>query len=189
MGGTASHHQAARKSVSAPSPPSPPAVPEPTSPPELSDRQKELLRETWKELEDNIAKVGVITFISLFETHPDVQAVFMPFSGLPLDELKQSKQLRAHALRVMAFVQKAVARLHEPEKLQTLLQELGKKHHHYGAKEQYVDLIGPQFIQAIQPSLEDRWTPELQQAWAQLFHYIAFFMKGSMEQERLAVEQ
>jgi hypothetical protein len=29
----------------------------------LTERQKELLTETWKELESNIAKVGVITFI------------------------------------------------------------------------------------------------------------------------------
>jgi hypothetical protein len=29
----------------------------------LTERQKELLTETWKELETNIAKVGVITFI------------------------------------------------------------------------------------------------------------------------------
>jgi hypothetical protein len=42
--------------------------------------------------------------------------------------------------RVMAFVQKAVARLYEPEKLETLLQELGKKHYSYGAKQKYVDV-------------------------------------------------
>lgn len=29
----------------------------------LTERQKELLSETWKELESNVAKVGVITFI------------------------------------------------------------------------------------------------------------------------------
>lgn len=29
----------------------------------LTERQKELLTETWKELENNIAKVGVITFV------------------------------------------------------------------------------------------------------------------------------
>ncbi|GFG36275.1 hypothetical protein Cfor_00807, partial [Coptotermes formosanus] len=75
----------------------------------------------------------------LFETHPDVQQVFMPFKGIELEDLKHSKQLRAHALRVMAFVQKAVARLYEPEKLETLLQELGKKHYSYGAKQKYVD--------------------------------------------------
>jgi hypothetical protein len=42
--------------------------------------------------------------------------------------------------RVMAFVQKAVARLYEPEKLETLLQDLGKKHFGYGAKQKYVDV-------------------------------------------------
>ena len=42
--------------------------------------------------------------------------------------------------RVMAFVQKAVARLYEPEKLETLLQDLGKKHFAYGAKQKYVDV-------------------------------------------------
>jgi hypothetical protein len=40
----------------------------------------------------------------------------------------------------MAFVQKAVARLHEPEKLEALLQELGRKHIAYGAKPKYVDV-------------------------------------------------
>jgi hypothetical protein len=36
----------------------------PLVPPEaLTERQKELLRDTWKILEGNIAKVGVITFI------------------------------------------------------------------------------------------------------------------------------
>lgn len=40
----------------------------------------------------------------------------------------------------MAFVQKAIARLHEPDKLDTLLRDLGKKHYTYGAKAKYVDV-------------------------------------------------
>ena len=45
--------------------------------------------------------------------------------------------------RVMAFVQKAVARLNEPEKLQTLVRDLGRKHVGYGAKRRYVDVSIP----------------------------------------------
>lgn len=41
-------------------PPEPPASPPPEP---LTMRQKELLTETWKLLEDDIAKVGVITFV------------------------------------------------------------------------------------------------------------------------------
>lgn len=158
-------------------------APTPTEPEPLSERQKQLLTENWKILEEDIAKVGVITFISLFETHPDVQQVFMPFSGIQIDDLKHSKQLRAHALRVMAFVQKAVARLHETEKLEALVRELGKKHYSYGAKQKYIDLIGPQFIQAIQPSLEAHWTDEHHEAWTCLFNYMGSIMKYEMSLE------
>lgn len=149
----------------------------------LTEKQMAMLQENWKELEDNISKVGVITFISLFETHPDVQEVFMPFKGIELEELRHSKQLKAHALRVMAFVQKAVARLYEPEKLDILLRELGKKHYSYGAKQEHIDYIGPQFVLAIKPSLEDRWTDELQEAWLALFNYMGVIIKASMELE------
>lgn len=41
-------------------PPEPPAPPPPEP---LTMRQKELLTETWKLLEEDIAKVGVITFV------------------------------------------------------------------------------------------------------------------------------
>ncbi|XP_046389351.1 cytoglobin-2-like, partial [Ischnura elegans] len=123
----------------------------------------------------------------LFETHPDVQEVFMSFQGIELEELKHSKQLRSHALRVMGFVQKTVARLHEPEKLDVLLRELGKKHHGYSAKQEYIDLIGPQFIQAIKPSLEDKWSPELHTAWAKLFEYMSSVMKEEMDKEEKRV--
>ena len=40
----------------------------------------------------------------------------------------------------MGFVQKAVARLDQPEKLSTLLNECGKQHHYYGAIPNYVDV-------------------------------------------------
>jgi hemoglobin-like flavoprotein len=52
-------------------------------------------------------------------------------------------------------------------------------------------LIGPQFIQAIQPSLEERWTPELHEAWIQLFKYMAYIMKNSMcdEEQRVSAQQ
>jgi hemoglobin-like flavoprotein len=52
-------------------------------------------------------------------------------------------------------------------------------------------LIGPQFIQAIQPSLEDRWTDELHEAWVHLFKYMAYIMKTSMgeEEQRVNAQQ
>ena len=41
-------------------------------------------------------------------------------------------------------------------------------------------LIGPQFIWAIQPTLGEIWTPEVEQAWSDLFKYITHYMKAAM---------
>lgn len=162
---------------------SPLPVAEKQVPEGLTDGEKELLTETWKKLKDHIAKIGVITFVSLFETHPDVQQSFMSFNGMDIQDLKHSKQLRAHALRVMNFVEKAIARLHEPEKLESLLQDLGRKHVSYGAKQKYVELVGPQFVLAIKPSLEKEWNQELHDAWNHLFKIIEHIMVASMDEE------
>ncbi|RWS29796.1 neuroglobin-like protein [Leptotrombidium deliense] len=147
----------------------------------LTEAQKLLIENTWKMLVDNISRVGVITFMRLFETHPEVQEVFMPFREIDKNDLKFSKELRAHALRVMGIVQKVVARIQDSEKCEQLLRDLGKKHIVYGAKVDYVDLVGPQFIYAIKPSLESVWNEEVEQSWNTLFKFIAFVMKKAMK--------
>lgn len=51
-------------------------------------------------------------------------------------------------------------------------------------------LIGPQFIMAIQPSLVDRWSEEMHSAWTALFLNMAYIMKGSMAaEERFKVKK
>lgn len=40
----------------------------------------------------------------------------------------------------MGFVQKAVARLDEKDKLDKLLEDLGKAHFYYGAPKKYIDV-------------------------------------------------
>ncbi|KAL8585140.1 hypothetical protein ACOMHN_013156 [Nucella lapillus] len=116
----------------------------------------------------------------LFETHPDVQAIFLPFKGQSLDELKQSAQLKGHVMRVMGTVEKCLSRIDEPEKLQNLLHDLGAKHVLYNARIDYIDLIGPQFICAVRPAMGDQWTSEIECSWAQLFRLISHMMKEAM---------
>lgn len=52
----------------------------------------------------------------------------------------QKNNLNRFLYRVMGFVQKVVARLDEKEKLDKLLEELGKAHFYYGAPKKYIDV-------------------------------------------------
>lgn len=47
-------------------------------------------------------------------------------------------------------------------------------------------LIGPQFILAIKPSLEDQWTDETHAAWTSLFAFMGVIMKEAMAAEEAA---
>ena len=44
----------------------------------LNDVQKELLRTCWGTIQANLVSVGVVTFLKLFETHPETLKHFIP---------------------------------------------------------------------------------------------------------------
>ena len=98
-------------------------------------------------------------FNRLFETHPDVQDVFLPFKGQSLDELKQSRQLKSHVLKVMGTVEKCLARIDEPDKMESLLHDLGAKHLLYNARVDYIDVS---YLELSLPSLRKLCLPSLQ---------------------------
>ncbi|XP_067310985.1 x globin [Pseudorasbora parva] len=152
----------------------------------LTPRHIHLIKESWKVIQEDIAKVGIIMFVRLFETHPECKDVFFLFRDVQdLERLRTSRELRAHGLRVMSFIEKSVARLDQLERLQTLALELGKSHYRYNAPPKYYGYVGAEFICAVQPILKDRWTAELEQAWKTLFQYVTGLMKdGYLEEER-----
>ncbi|KPP77691.1 neuroglobin-like, partial [Scleropages formosus] len=132
----------------------------------LSGEQVHLIKESWKVIQEDIARVGIIMFVRLFETHPECKDVFFLFRDVEdLERLRTSKELRAHGLRVMSFIEKSVARLDHVERLDQLALELGKSHYRYNAPPKYFDYVGAEFICAVQPILKENWTTELEEAW------------------------
>ncbi|XP_077999604.1 uncharacterized protein LOC144452382 [Glandiceps talaboti] len=158
---------------------------EPTKP-ILTEDQKKLLLNTWKILQEDIAKVGVVMFIGVFENHPECKDTFLPFKELERDDLRWSTELKAHGLRVMGIVERVIARLYHDDKIDDLFKDLAAKHVKYGANSALVELFGPQFIRAVQPSLRDHWTDDIQNAWKTLFDLIIYYMTFHMD--RIAQE-
>uniref|UniRef100_A0A4W6DHJ3 X globin n=1 Tax=Lates calcarifer TaxID=8187 RepID=A0A4W6DHJ3_LATCA len=131
-----------------------------------SEGQIQMIKDSWKVIRDDIAKVGIIMFVRLFETHPECKDVFFLFRDVEdLERLRTSRELRAHGLRVMSFIEKSVARLDHLDRLEALALELGKSHYHYNAPPKYYSYVGAEFICAVQPILKERWTAELEEAW------------------------
>lgn len=149
-------------------------------PPVLDDDQKKLLRKSWFILQNDISKVGTVTFIRLFDSHPDVQNSFMPFRGLSNKDMESSAILRSHALRVMATVEKCISRLDRPDKSALILTELGQRHSDYQVKPEYIPLMGPQFVLSIRPHLEEVWSSDMEMAWLTLFQLMSYYMRQGL---------
>ncbi|XP_034714776.1 x globin [Etheostoma cragini] len=149
-----------------------------------SEDQIQMIKESWKVIQDDIAKVGIIMFVRLFETHPECKDVFFLFRDVEdLERLRTSRELRAHGLRVMSLIEKSVARLDQLERLEALALELGKSHYHYNAPPKYYSYVGAEFICAVQPILKERWTAELEEAWKTMFQFVTSLMKHGYEEE------
>ncbi|XP_045919604.1 x globin [Micropterus dolomieu] len=149
-----------------------------------SEDQIQMIKESWKVIRDDIAKVGIIMFVRLFETHPECKDVFFLFRDVEdLERLRTSRELRAHGLRVMSFIEKSVARLDQLERLEALALELGKGHYHYNAPPKYYSYVGAEFICAVQPILKERWTAELEEAWKTMFQYLTSLMTQGYQEE------
>uniref|UniRef100_A0A8C5R5X5 Globin domain-containing protein n=1 Tax=Leptobrachium leishanense TaxID=445787 RepID=A0A8C5R5X5_9ANUR len=162
-----------------------PVAPEASMPTlELSLQEQELLTESWTLIQQDIAKVGVIIFIRLFETHPECKDTFFLFRDVDdLQGLRMSKDLRAHGLRVLSFVEKSVARIENSSRLEELILELGKSHYRYNAPPQYYQYVGMEFISAVCPILKEKWTSEVEEVWKVLFRYICAVMEAGYREE------
>ncbi|KAM4541927.1 x globin [Odontesthes bonariensis] len=149
-----------------------------------SEKQIQMIKDSWKVIRDDIAKVGIIMFVRLFETHPECKDVFFLFRDVEdLERLRTNRELRAHGLRVMSFIEKSVARLDQLERLEALAVELGKSHYHYNAPPKYYSYVGAEFICAVQPILKESWTAELEEAWKTMFQYVTSLMRQGYQEE------
>lgn len=156
-----------------------------TDPPVLTPEQVTILKTTWALCETTMGDVGVITFLKVFETHPSVLRTFSSLKGLKLEDLETSHQLRHHALRAVGFVNKAINRIDNEEKLNSLILENGRHHFEYDAKPHYFELIAEQFIRTVEPTIReaDMWTDETEKAWDTLFQLIIYRMCDGYYQE------
>ncbi|GCE02098.1 oxidoreductase [Embleya hyalina] len=99
----------------------------------------------------------------LFLRRPDLRALFPP----AMDH--QRDRLLAALLRVGAAGD-------EPHELRRYLRGLGRDHRKYGVLDEHYDAVGGALIGALARYLGERWTPELQAAWVEVYTWAAAVM-------------
>ena len=105
----------------------------------------------------------VIFYEKLFEINPAVRPLF------PANQEKMGNQ--RNKLRNMLAA--AVAGLSNIQKLVPVLQNLGKRHAGYGVEDSHYNDVGAALLATLEVGLGDDFTPEVKQAWTEVYGVIA----------------
>src|SRR5699024_725574 len=133
-------------------------------PPEAVTQMVRLIRETWAEVEPAADEMAQYCYSILFHIAPATRELF------PVNlELQQQRLMRA-----MSFVVRTIDR---PDELLPFLQRLGRDHRKFGVVAQHYEDFGTALLGAIKRQLGEKWTSEVERAWAEAYTIVARSMQ------------
>lgn len=124
-----------------------------------------LIRESWAALVPIRTKAAEQFYIRLFEIDPTARELF---AGRPM-HVQQEKFLHT--------VDMLVQMLDYPPQIIEEFQALAKRHVGYGVLVEHYEPVGNALLWAMAHELGERWTPDVERAWTELYTFIAGIMK------------
>ncbi|XP_002739228.1 neuroglobin-like [Saccoglossus kowalevskii] len=152
----------------------------------LSKEQEKILVQTWLSIRGDLERIGLLMFTGLFEHHPEAKVMFgLSDTAMSPKDKENTALIKEHGLRFMNVVRDVLTLISEKNGSQAecVLIDLGRRHCSYNADINLIDVFGQQFIASIQPTLTGSWDKKVEDAWIQLFKYIAFTMKQGLAAE------
>ena len=136
----------------------------------LTDKQKDIVCNTWRHLSDNMVNTGMRVFQYIFTRRPEVRNLFR-FRHVEFSELPDDPYFRGHATHFMQAISVVVDNLDDLDtKLTPLLLALGEQHSKTrGFGIEYFEVFKQSLIIVWEERLGDKFTPEVRGAWEKLF--------------------
>lgn len=101
----------------------------------------------------------------LFELDPDLRALF-------------KGEMAEQGRKLMKTIGIAVAHLRNPEEILDAVKDLGRRHVDYGVKAEDYGTVGSALIYTLRQTLGAGWTPELLEAWTNMYEFVSQAMQS-----------
>ncbi|CAH8574423.1 unnamed protein product [Heterobilharzia americana] len=140
----------------------------------LTASQVQLIQSTWGLVKQHIEKIGVITFLGIFEQHSDFRDAFTEFRRNKFADVKHDPAMQVHGLRVLSIMDKLVTRLPKTDDIERQLMAIGAKHCRYVPTIGLISSVSDQLWGAIEPVLKEEglWTDSLADTWRTVLDYL-----------------
>ena len=130
----------------------------------ISTKQKQLVQESFLKVIPIAGVAGDIFYKTLFEYSPELKPLF-------------KSDLKSQGKKLLTTLALAVKGLDDMDKLVPVLQQLAERHVDYGVKAEHFTPVGNALLSTLKQGLGDDFTPEVRQAWVDVFRVVATTMK------------
>ena len=132
----------------------------------VTDVQKKLVQSTFATISPIADDAALLFYQRLFEIAPELRSMFRG------DMAEQRRKL-------MQMLTAAVKGLDRLEQLVPVVQDLGRRHSHYGVEARHYDTVGAALLWTLEMGLGAAFTAEVKDAWATVYGVLAATMKAA----------
>jgi hemoglobin-like flavoprotein len=134
----------------------------------MSPQQIQLVKDTWSYFIIKSDQAGELFYARLFEVAPDVRPLF-------------KEDIREQAKKLMSTVTYVVTKLDKLDNVIGEIRSLAQRHKKYGAVKAHYAVVGDCLIYTLKNGLGDRWTPQVEAAWVEVYKILANAMIEAQE--------
>jgi hemoglobin-like flavoprotein len=132
----------------------------------MNSTQIQLIRETFALVAPRAKVAALVFYQRLFDLDPSLRPLFR-------------ENIEEQAVKLMQMLAAAVGLLNKPDSLIPVLQDLGRRHVHYGVRDEHYDTVGEALLWMLGETLGPQFTPAACDAWAGLYTVVATTMKSA----------
>ena len=132
----------------------------------MNDRDILIIKNSWSYLINQSDEVGLLFYNKLFELDPGLKSMF-------------HNDMDGQIQKFMDLITFTVTRLQKITDIENELDALAMRHLTYGVRPQHYQLMGKALLWAFEKSLGDLWNEETNNAWRELYNFLALSMMRS----------
>jgi hemoglobin-like flavoprotein len=132
----------------------------------MTPQQVDLVQRTWRAVLPVGDTAAELFYGKLFSLDPSIRSLF-------------KQDLREQGRNLTSMVSVAVGSLSRPQKITLAVQQLGRRHAAYGVAPRHYELVGIALLWMLEQVLGEAFTPEVRQAWAEVYSLLATTMQNA----------
>ena len=137
----------------------------------MTPENERLVRQSWKQFEPMAVASAAFFYEKLFELDPDARHLFA------------RTDMEAQGRKVMHMFAEIVRSLDQPEKLVPEVADLGRRHVHYGVRDDQYGSVGTALLWTLERGLGPAFTPAVRDAWTEAYLLCAIILRRGAAQE------